>query len=345
MRRVRLTHIQYANTHHRFSGPSGVALDATSHLSARRRRRARAGDAFDGRGVFRAPAPPAREKLLKLYNDGNYKEAFEGYRTLALDPNSDPAQVGGDLERATQCLRSLSRENEADDLVDQVTALHAKNWRVLASGAEIYARQLSHYGYIVAGVFERGDRREGGEFVNTFERDRVIALNLYQQAAPLVVSDKERSAISSFFMSYASTVKFDDGARGSWRLQYLTDLATCPILSPAGITAAKRRARRSTPRAIQPLQGTQNLRRGRQRRRTLALGDAASGRVLPAAAERSALAVRFFPTSRIRRANPAELRHSFALQRRRRRSDWPKTIRIRCTRSKMKKRSPAWPPG
>ena len=33
----------------------------------------------------------------KLMNDGNFKEAYDGFSALALDPADDPAQVGDDL--------------------------------------------------------------------------------------------------------------------------------------------------------------------------------------------------------------------------------------------------------
>ena len=41
----------------------------------------------------------SREKLEELVRQGNYKDAYEGYRALALDPKDDPTQVGQDLRQ------------------------------------------------------------------------------------------------------------------------------------------------------------------------------------------------------------------------------------------------------
>ncbi len=49
-------------------------------------------------GVFREGPPPGnRDKLQKLVQEGNFKDAFEGYRKLLLDPQNDPRLVGEDF--------------------------------------------------------------------------------------------------------------------------------------------------------------------------------------------------------------------------------------------------------
>ncbi len=35
-----------------------------------------------------------RERFQKLYDEGNYKDAYDGFRKLALDANDDPLRVG-----------------------------------------------------------------------------------------------------------------------------------------------------------------------------------------------------------------------------------------------------------
>ena len=50
-------------------------------------------------------AAPDRAKAQKLMNEGNWKEAYEQYGKLALDPATDPKFVGQDL---TQAIQSLS---------------------------------------------------------------------------------------------------------------------------------------------------------------------------------------------------------------------------------------------
>ena len=71
------------------------------------------------------------QKLHKLASDGNYKDAYDGFRKLALDPKDDPLAVGGDLDMALQARRQLGRLDEIDELRENVAQVHAKNWRLL----------------------------------------------------------------------------------------------------------------------------------------------------------------------------------------------------------------------
>ena len=57
-----------------------------------------------------------RQKARKAYNQGNYKEAYETYRKLAIEPQTDSTRVGEDLKLATDCLRELNRVDELDVL-------------------------------------------------------------------------------------------------------------------------------------------------------------------------------------------------------------------------------------
>ena len=134
------------------------------------------------------PSGTDRAKYQKLYNDGNFNDAFDGFRKLALDSQDDPLQVGSDLEQAIACLQQLGRIDEIDALREAVIEAHGKNWRLLMMAADSYLNGY-HYGFIIAGKFSRGPHRGGGEAVNCEERDRVRAMQLMAQAMPLV--DKE----------------------------------------------------------------------------------------------------------------------------------------------------------
>ena len=59
--------------------------------------------------VESAPRSPVerRAELQKILSDGNYKDAFEGFSALALDPNTNPQSVPQDLQQAVQCLNNL----------------------------------------------------------------------------------------------------------------------------------------------------------------------------------------------------------------------------------------------
>ena len=50
----------------------------------------------------RASQPSERERFDKLFADGNFKDALEGYRRLALDPKTEPDRVGTDLQTGSR---------------------------------------------------------------------------------------------------------------------------------------------------------------------------------------------------------------------------------------------------
>jgi uncharacterized protein YfaS (alpha-2-macroglobulin family) len=168
-----------------------------------------------------------RAALLKAQNAGNYKDAYDGLRKLALDPADDPREVGNDLTHAVTCLQQLGRDDEMDDFREAVIDVHKGNWRLLDAAARNY-QQGQHYGYIIAGKFSRGWRRGGGRYVNAFQRDRARALQLMQQALPLVKDEKDASAVAAFHLHFAEILLHGAGYYEAWRLQSLTDLTQLP---------------------------------------------------------------------------------------------------------------------
>ncbi len=172
-----------------------------------------------------------REQSYKSYQQGNYKDAYEGYRKLALDPNDDPRLVGGDLSMATSCLQSLNRVDEIDDFREAVIQTHKNNWRLLQAAAQNCLNE-PHYGFIVAGKFYRGNKRGGGNFVNAAERDRIRALQLMLQAMPPAKKDDNHGEVGSFFLSLADMLISNRGGAQAWQLQYLGDLNVLPDYQP-----------------------------------------------------------------------------------------------------------------
>src|SRR3954464_1248621 len=65
------------------------------------------------------PAAPAgrpdRGRLKTAFDAGNFKEAYEGYRLLALDPKDEAGLVGDDLQQGVESLRRLGRVEEVDE--------------------------------------------------------------------------------------------------------------------------------------------------------------------------------------------------------------------------------------
>jgi hypothetical protein len=185
-------------------------------------------------GLLAAAVVPAgpfggdeRAALSKLVKEGNFKDAYQGYHRLALNPNSDPRRVGADLTQAIHCLRRLNRVAEIDDFREAVIEVHAESWRLLWAAAESYV-SVDHYGVLVAGQFERGRRQGGGQVVSSLQRDRARALQLFQKAMPLTAGDPDRNEVGRFYLSLAQAPLGDRGYREAWRLQYLTDLDHLP---------------------------------------------------------------------------------------------------------------------
>ncbi len=172
-------------------------------------------------------AEPPRDAVQKLYDDGNFAEAYDGFRNQLLDPASDPGNSANDLILAVQCLRQLGRVEESDSLREDAIQANAQNWRLLKAAAESYLGD-EFGGYIVAGKYYRGQRRGGGESVNSLERDRVRALQLFVQAMPLVAQEPNQNDAAEFYQHLAAAWMGNRGYGEAWRLQALTDLTVLP---------------------------------------------------------------------------------------------------------------------
>ena len=100
--------------------------------------------------------------MKKAFQAGNYKDAYDGLRKLALDPNDDPRQVGEDLTWPSS-LRNLGRVDEIDEFREAVDRGPHRELAAAGSGGRSTSR-LEHYGFIVAGKFYRGNHRGGGRW-------------------------------------------------------------------------------------------------------------------------------------------------------------------------------------
>jgi len=178
------------------------------------------------------PAPRAREEAdrkaaEKAYRDGNFAEAYDAFRALALAPATDGKFAGSDLARAYDCLRRLGRVSEFDALFDGAVDAHRASWRFLRSAAETLISAES-FGYIVAGEFERGYHRGGGRYVNSQNRDRVRALRLLVDAMGKMDEDVDPEEAARFHLFLARVLLAPHGWTDAWRLQILTNLDELP---------------------------------------------------------------------------------------------------------------------
>jgi len=170
-----------------------------------------------------------REVYAKQMKDGNWKDAYEGFSRLALDPADDSVRVGIDFSQAVYCLKNLNRHNEIDAFCEKVITAHGANWRLLEAAAQTYNSGVEHEGFIVAGVFERGGHRGGGTYANAYERDRVRALQLMREAIKAAEKESVKTTpLGPLYMDLARMLLGNRGYNEAWRLQYLTDLATLP---------------------------------------------------------------------------------------------------------------------
>ena len=173
-----------------------------------------------------APEKPDREAAGKLMRDGNFKEAYDGLSSLALDPADEPTAAGSDLTQAVECLRRLNRLDEFDAFVEKVIAAHKDNGLLLFSAAVLYHDYAVHQGAIVAGSFVRGPHRGGtAKYVNSAERDRIRALQLMVQAMGAAKAEKLGGR---FYLTLANILLGNRGYGDAWRLQYLSDLDKLP---------------------------------------------------------------------------------------------------------------------
>lgn len=168
-----------------------------------------------------------REQAQKLMNDGNWKEALDAWLALLRKPRSDGPTVATDWLNVVTCLSSLQRLDQMDGLLEEQVGLHGDKWELLQAAADSLMA-VEHYGFVVAGEFNRGQARGGGEWANVMERDRVRALKLLETALPVAVGDADKEKKGRYFQSLAAVLEFGRMNGNEWRLQELTDTGTLP---------------------------------------------------------------------------------------------------------------------
>ncbi len=168
-------------------------------------------------------APPllAQSSPDQLYKQGLYREAYEQYERRLLDGSSPtPAD---DVIKAATSLRQLDRLAAFDGFVESVLERYSDNWTVMQAVAIAY-RDTPGYGSIVDQEYRRGEY--GGQYVQSDERDRVVAINLLLKAQTLAKTQGARVQQLRDLNRDLVTVLLIEGQE--WRLQTLTDLTQLP---------------------------------------------------------------------------------------------------------------------
>ncbi len=185
-----------------------------------------------GIGIYSYAAQEPSEKetrasALKAFNSGNFRDAYNGYQKLCLNPETHRVMVSTDLGKAVQSLQRLGRQKETDQLMEQTIEAHGANWRLLQAAAKLYI-QMDHNGVLISGEFERGPHRGQAKFANAAKRDRVRALQLMTSAIELMQRDHNASEAGAFYFDLANQLLSYRGYYEAWRLQYLTEIAELP---------------------------------------------------------------------------------------------------------------------
>jgi uncharacterized protein YfaS (alpha-2-macroglobulin family) len=177
------------------------------------------------------PDVPSLQAAKKLQDDGNFQEAFTAFEKIATSDRDsgdrDSSDIADALSLGVNCLQQLNRTHETDDFRQAVFEKHTTNWRVLQRLAQSYL-QANHYGVIVAGEFRRGPHRGGGRAVNSIQRDRVRALQLYVAAIQLADDDEDRQSVGQLHLDLANALIQYYGQNNAWQLQALTNLEELP---------------------------------------------------------------------------------------------------------------------
>jgi len=173
-----------------------------------------------------APAMDVKQ-MEKLYQDGNYNEAYQAAEKLFVDPQQDPQELARTIHIPIQSLQRLGRYPEVDAFLQKAVEAQKDEWRVLWAIAAQY-RSLSHWGVINDNEFQRGPVRGGGKRVNSIDRDRTRALQLYVEAMNVAKTQDAHKDMANLYQQLAQFFMYYGQGRGAWQLQYLTDISTLP---------------------------------------------------------------------------------------------------------------------
>ena len=175
--------------------------------------------------------PDQRERAQKLFNEGNFKESLTIFRKLALSGENTGSLLSNDIFQVANCYQNLQLHHEIDPFLEQAEEVHAKNWRGLKAIGVQWAIS-HHYGFLVAGKYQRGNNGGQGQYVDSTPRDRVRSLQLFEKALPLVraeaVTDQNRAEITEFYRQFGDFMLNGRMGGAAWQLQAKTDLTKLP---------------------------------------------------------------------------------------------------------------------
>lgn len=179
-----------------------------------------------GRGEQETPVE-ALGRGLKLQKQGHHREALAVLEPLLVKPGLESHERIKTLEAAVNCVRNLNEAHRADALREQVAAAFPRDWQVMGFVAQSLL-DAEDFGFVVAGEFQRGHHRGGGEYASPVDRDRVRALQILNGCRDEAEKHGNRSETVDYWTTFGKALLLGRADGDEWLLQSLTDLAKLP---------------------------------------------------------------------------------------------------------------------
>lgn len=162
----------------------------------------------------------------KLQQEGNIRDAFQLYKKVLAEAATDFSGASKYYSNAVDCLIKAGNVDAFDNFTAMVMQKYGNSPEMLHAAA-IALMQITHDGFLIGGQFIRGYSSSGGERVSAFERDRVLALSWLMKA----IKNYDPAKISmnrQFYTTLSRVLMAGRSDNNSYKLQYLTDIATIP---------------------------------------------------------------------------------------------------------------------
>ena len=168
-----------------------------------------------------------RNEAFQKKQDGMYREAWDLYSLLVLDPANTSADR--DLPEALECAAHLDRPIWSENLVEEIFARRMDNPALVATAAFALAAHIPHEGRIIDGEFVRSLERNG-QYAQAQERDRARAIVAMLEAEKIALSDNglDKPGLSGFYRKFAAIVADGRIDRDAWLFTSLTPLDPLP---------------------------------------------------------------------------------------------------------------------
>lgn len=172
--------------------------------------------------------PKNFEDCQKLFQQGFWKETYEGLESLLFDSKTRPElQDTAPLSMAISSLLQLNRSDESDVFLDRVLERYSDDWLARTCVVTQMLRQSTQI-CRVGEKYYRGKWVDGGEWFSTVRRDRVRSLQILRETFPLLEKDST-PARAAYYQTLATVLRWNTP---DWKLQLLTDLDTLPDYDP-----------------------------------------------------------------------------------------------------------------